>query len=127
MQWGGRYHALAKERTMVLRCESLEPPISQLVKLGPGALSAQCPEGVEAKGSVANDPNKNQWDSVLAPHQAIVVLQLFVPETVNAVQPARSRPAASKLRGSSHRDPCARAQRSERCIFEIPPLANDGV
>ncbi len=27
---GGRYHALAKERTMLLRCESLEPPMSQL-------------------------------------------------------------------------------------------------
>ena len=26
----GRYHALAKERTMLLRCESLEPPMSQL-------------------------------------------------------------------------------------------------
>src|SRR5215211_7666648 len=25
-----RYHALAKERTMLLRCESLEPPMSQL-------------------------------------------------------------------------------------------------
>ena len=26
----GRYHALAKERTMLLRCESLEPPMSQM-------------------------------------------------------------------------------------------------
>ena len=26
----GRYHALTKERTMLLRCESLEPPMSQL-------------------------------------------------------------------------------------------------
>src|SRR5262245_65728503 len=25
----GRYHALAKERTMLLRCESFEPPMSQ--------------------------------------------------------------------------------------------------
>ena len=30
MQLGGRYHALAKERRMLLRCESLEPPMSQL-------------------------------------------------------------------------------------------------
>jgi hypothetical protein len=27
----GRYHALAKERIILLRCESLEPPMSQLV------------------------------------------------------------------------------------------------
>src|SRR4029077_7848146 len=27
---GGRYHALAKERTMLLRCESLEPSMSRL-------------------------------------------------------------------------------------------------
>src|SRR5262249_40846209 len=27
MQWRGRYHALAKERMILLRCESLEPPI----------------------------------------------------------------------------------------------------
>jgi hypothetical protein len=27
MQWRGRYHALAKERIILLRCESLEPPI----------------------------------------------------------------------------------------------------
>ena len=26
----GRYHGLAKERTMLLRCKSLEPPMSQL-------------------------------------------------------------------------------------------------
>jgi hypothetical protein len=26
----GRYHALAKERIILLRCESLEPPMSQL-------------------------------------------------------------------------------------------------
>src|SRR4051794_39081243 len=26
----GRYHALAKERTMLLQCKSLEPPMSQL-------------------------------------------------------------------------------------------------
>ena len=26
----GRYHALAKERTMLLRCKTLEPPMSQL-------------------------------------------------------------------------------------------------
>src|SRR5262245_10449413 len=30
MQWRGRYHGLAKERIMLLRCESLEPPMSQL-------------------------------------------------------------------------------------------------
>jgi hypothetical protein len=30
MQRRGRYQALAKERTMLLRCESLEPPMSQL-------------------------------------------------------------------------------------------------
>src|SRR5262245_40648986 len=30
MQRRGRYHASAKERTMLLRCESLEPPMSQL-------------------------------------------------------------------------------------------------
>jgi hypothetical protein len=30
MQRRGRYHALEKERTMLLRCESLEPPMSQL-------------------------------------------------------------------------------------------------
>src|SRR5262245_52224737 len=29
MQRKGRYHTLAKERTMLLRCESLEPPMSQ--------------------------------------------------------------------------------------------------
>jgi hypothetical protein len=32
MQWRGRYHALAKERT-ILRCERLEPPMSQMVIL----------------------------------------------------------------------------------------------
>ena len=31
----GRYHALAKERTMLLRCESLEPPMSQMGQLLP--------------------------------------------------------------------------------------------
>jgi hypothetical protein len=30
MQLGERYHAFAKERTMLSRCESLEPPMSQL-------------------------------------------------------------------------------------------------
>ena len=30
MQQRRRYHALAKERTMLLRCESLEPPMSQM-------------------------------------------------------------------------------------------------
>src|SRR5262245_39264478 len=29
MQRRGRYHASAKERTMLLRCESLRPPMSQ--------------------------------------------------------------------------------------------------
>ena len=29
MQRRGRYHALAKERTVLLRCESLRPPMSQ--------------------------------------------------------------------------------------------------
>jgi hypothetical protein len=29
MQWRGRYHALPKGRTMLLRCESLEPRMSQ--------------------------------------------------------------------------------------------------
>jgi hypothetical protein len=30
MQYRERYHALAKQRTMLLRCESLEPPMSQM-------------------------------------------------------------------------------------------------
>src|SRR5262245_36678055 len=30
MQWRGRYHALSKGRTMLLRCESREPPMSQM-------------------------------------------------------------------------------------------------
>jgi hypothetical protein len=39
MQRRGRYHALAKERTMLLRCESLEPPMilfaEKIERLGP--------------------------------------------------------------------------------------------
>jgi hypothetical protein len=30
MQQGGRYHALANDEQWFLRCESLEPPMSQL-------------------------------------------------------------------------------------------------
>src|SRR5215510_6781133 len=33
-QYKGQYHALAKERTMLLRCKSLEPPMSQLGQSG---------------------------------------------------------------------------------------------
>ena len=46
MQLEGRYHALAKERTILLRCESLEPPMSQMGhERGIGALAtpAACP------------------------------------------------------------------------------------
>ena len=41
----GRYHALAKERTMLLRCESLEPPMSQL---GPNSDSRGMRDGMSA-------------------------------------------------------------------------------
>ena len=39
----GRYHALAKERTMLLRCESLEPPMSQMGQSRRFAISASLP------------------------------------------------------------------------------------
>ena len=35
MQYAERYHALAKERTMLLRCDSLEPPMHVLVGVKP--------------------------------------------------------------------------------------------
>jgi hypothetical protein len=39
-----RYHALAKERTMVLRCESLEPPATEEVEAARPCMSALPPK-----------------------------------------------------------------------------------
>jgi hypothetical protein len=51
----GRYHALAKERTMLLRCENLEPPMSQLGQTRSfadvGSMSGSPPEAVVERTS----------------------------------------------------------------------------
>src|SRR5438132_7861708 len=90
MQLEGRYHALAKERTILLRCESLEPPMSQSGherRKRSGRGSGACPLRPESGQTCTTasrhySPTSSASDSRLSPLQ--VAEPILRPAGVNA-------------------------------------------